>query len=779
MDRLLLRVALACVLTACECDGGAAPIGDAAAGDGGACAAELVCRSGALCCAAGEECVDDVFCLSICANARCGDNGSLCCDAGEVCLDGVLCAAACAAGEAVCGAELGTCCEVGQACVDDACVTPGMPCGDDYDCLGENEYCELTIGRCLPIPDVTPVCEVMPDFAEVELEVEWHWTGVDAGALRYDQVAATAAVGDVSGDGIPDVVVPAYRTGEDAILVALSGADGTLLWRIGPGPDDPDWLSPPAVGDLDGDPVLEIVYTLQGGGVRIVDGDGLTELGRRMTGGARVPRSAPSIADLDGDGTADVIVGCHAMNGIDISDPAMDFFDRGECRSPVQTFASTVVADLDGDGTLDVTSGGAAYRIGALPADQVLWERPTLPHGLAAVADLDVDGDPEVIRVRAGSVIVLEGATGAVLVGPGGTWQDGTFAIPGGGSGGAPTVADFDGDGLPEFATAGQGAYAVYDPDCLVTPPRAGGDCAPGTTNLLRWQAPTQDVSSSVTGSSVFDFQGDGVAEVVYNDECFLHVYDGRDGSAVLAMPYPNSSRTALEYPAVVDVDRDGNSEIVLPANRDQIARDMCQSAWSAALGIPIAELPAEFRDGTSGLFVLGDPGDRWVRTRPIWNQFAYHVTNVGDLGEIPATEVDNWSVPALNNYRTNVQGKGVFNAPNLVVTLEAIARCADSDIRLSAVVRNAGSRGVAAGVQVEFVRTGPGAETSIATTATTRPLLSGESERVTVIAEDVMPDVDFTFEVRVDGPDATAPVLECNEDDNQAQAAERCPSFG
>ena len=131
------------------------------------------------------------------------------------------------------------------------------------------------------------------------------------------------------------------------------------------------------------------------------------------------------------------------------------------------------------------------------------------------------------------------------------------------------------------------------------TPPRAGGDCtrppndpastcddAPGA--FLRWARPTQDLSSSVTGSSVFDFQGDGVSEVIYNDECFLHVYDGRDGREILAMPRPNSSRTALEYPLVVDVDRDGNSEIYLMnadgSGQRGLTRDLAYDgdpAWS------------------------------------------------------------------------------------------------------------------------------------------------------------------------------------------------------
>lgn len=746
-------------------------------GDAGDCAADKSCRAGRLCCAETEECVDELYCFPICENARCGDNGSICCDAGEICLDGVVCAADCASDQALCGASNELCCDAGDVCLDDACATPGMACGDDFDCLTEGDYCETVVGNCLPIPERDPACELLPDFEDVDLEVEWHWQGEMAGGSLYENVIMTPVVGDVSGDGVPDVIVTAYTgsSSTDTIMVALDGATGVPHWRIGPGSaDDPDWISVPVVANFDpSDDALEILYHLESDGLRIVDGDGVTELGRREMGSAGAAvRAAPSVADLDGDGTPDVVFGCHAINGLDIGDPSMDFFDLGTCQLNTQTFVTAVVADLDGDGAPEISTGGIALEIDGT----ILWGSTGGEHALAAVADLDVNGTPEIVTVRDGEVRVLAGATGEVLVGTGGSWY-GTVTIPGGGNGGAPTVADFDGDGMPEISAAGRGAYAVYDPDCLAILPRAGGDCAPGTTNFLRWSSPTQDISSSVTGSSVFDFQGDGVAEVVYNDECFLHVYDGNDGSEVLANPRPNSSRTGLEYPIVVDVDRDGNSELVVPANRDQaVRRDDCPAAYAATLGVAVGDLPADIATGTSGVYAFGDPADRWVRTRPIWNQFAYHVTNVTDRGVVPMTEPDNWSVEGLNNYRQNVQGAGVFNAPNLVVTLEATAACARDEIRLSAVVTNIGSRGIAAGVPVQIVQTSPAPEVVILDAATTGPLLPGQSERITGVAADVPEDTDLLYEVRVDGADAAA---ECVEDDNTATATERCPGLG
>jgi hypothetical protein len=57
---------------------------------------------------------------------------------------------------------------------------------------------------------------------------------------------------------------------------------------------------------------------------------------------------------------------------------------------------------------------------------------------------------PEVAVVSAGHVRV-DTMDGRTVFGP--------VALPGGGTGGPPTVADFDGDGLPEIAAAGATAY--------------------------------------------------------------------------------------------------------------------------------------------------------------------------------------------------------------------------------------------------------------------------------------------------------------------------------
>ena len=54
------------------------------------------------------------------------------------------------------------------------------------------------------------------------------------------------------------------------------------------------------------------------------------------------------------------------------------------------------------------------------------------------------------------------------------------------------------------------------------------------------------------------------------------------------------------------------------------------------------------------GVHILGSTTTRFVRARPIWNQHAYHVTNVDTAGNIPTNEPENWLLGGLNNYRVN-----------------------------------------------------------------------------------------------------------------------------
>ncbi len=132
--------------------------------------------------------------------------------------------------------------------------------------------------------------------------------------------------------------------------------------------------------------------------------------------------------------------------------------------------------------------------------------------------------------------------------------------------GGPITVGDFDSDGLPEIGVASSGFYGVYDPRCARY---EEGKCA--DKNVL-WERWSQDVSSGKTGSSLFDFDGDGQPEAVYADECFTRVYDGKTGKVLFSAK--RSSMTSIEAPVIADIDNDGSAEILMGSDINMTCYD-------------------------------------------------------------------------------------------------------------------------------------------------------------------------------------------------------------
>jgi hypothetical protein len=719
--------------------------------DGACCPAVDAC--GESCCGAGTWCAGAGACVA-CGEPLCGDvccGGEEVCYAGACCLESRVCHGVCCGESEVCEGETchldcgdgarcaaadGTesCCAGLEVCFMGACVVADVACVFDGDCALE-EYCDEIIGACLPVPDSE--CEYYPPIGEFTPEVQWHWQmPVTEPHRQVMMTPAVANLTDDDGDGVvgvgdvPDVVVIAFAGSQyrqDGVMYVLSGDDGRVHYRVEPHRFQPGGSV--AIGDVDADGSPDIVACGSPNGLLVLENDGTLKWS--IPSGCADVYSHPAIADLDGDGTAEIVTDYRV------------FADGAEvCRGWDTALRMPAVADLDGDGRAEVVGGNRAFAFdptSATPCAEV-WTAAGVGAGHTAIADMDLDGDSDVVVV-ANSLWILDGPTGAVIWGP--------YPIPGGGHGGAPTVADFDGDGRPEASTAGLDYYTVYDLDCVT-----GGDptyCPSGRADGLLWSQPTTDHSSSQTGSSVFDFEGDGAAEVVYADEHFLYIYRGVDGAVLYSLP--NSSGTLFEYPLVVDVDNDARSEIVVISN---------DYAWGP----------------TRGVRVVADALDNWVRTRRIWNQHTYHVTNVGEDGAIPTAEVPSWTVDGLNSYRQNVQTFGVHNAPNAVPEGFFVDdRHCPERYRLGVHVMNRGSRSVPAGLLVGFYEgDAGGAHTLVASAAVSRPLLSGGGEYVAVEwdvpAEMQDPGRVFRFYVVVDDValGAETAVHECHEDDNVSE---------
>jgi hypothetical protein len=175
---------------------------------------------------------------------------------------------------------------------------------------------------------------------------------------------------------------------------------------------------------------------------------------------------------------------------------------------------------------------------------------------------------------------------------------------------------------------------------------------------------------------------------------------------------------------------------------------------------------------------VYGDANDRWVRTRKIWNEHSYPITNVNVSGSLPQPEPESWTAGSPNNYRVSAQGAGVYNAPDLKVDLEVSTQSCPLALTLRARVKNEGALGVLAGVNVRFYEGTSAAGALLAEEVTTGLLLPGQSEVVQFEFPLTGPSSGLSFYVAVDGALANGTELhECNDGNNDASAGWlQCP---
>ena len=707
----------------------------------------------------GATC-DGVCCDSgeVCTRSGCVSEDALCgfvdvCAEDEVC-ENDTCRPRCD-GER-CGADDGLCCEGDTICVFARCLVPGASCERDEDCALD-ELCETIRGVCVPVDADPGSCTFEPPVGDFDPVQEWQW--MDGGGYEaFNQVMMMPAVAnltDDNGDGLvnaddtPDVVFTAFtgnRYNDAGILRIASGDDGRLHRELTVGARAGNC---PALADIDGNGVPEIlVERAPDAGQQAVmaldvDGRLLWDNPGASTGSGGV-----SVADLDGDGSPEVIA----------RDRVIGADGETHCTFAIGS-GVPISVDLDLDGTQEIFNGNAAfdYVQGGAPCP-TRWTAEE--SGSPAVGNFDDDPEPELVTAGGGRVAVLN-HFGSVLwaadipINPARAMEE--FGVTCGeptcdgnadgyhkgccAGGGPPTVADVDNDGAPEITIAARWFYLVYETD--------------GT---VRWAHSTRDFSSAATGSSVFDFEGDGRAEVVYNDEEVLRIYDGAGseadtdgdgfGDAVILFEEPNPSGTLLEYPLIVDVDNDGNAEIVVAANNYAF-------------------------EGTTGLRVFGDASDNWVRTRRIWNQHAYHVTHVTESGQVVSNEPFWWQSRATNSFRLNVQPGGLFNAPNLTVEdLTWNDDACDAQLTLTARIANVGSLGVREGVSVVFWRGEPGNGEVVCDLLTPEALPPGgrlDLSCVWELPEDA-PRQGLRFSVTVDRPadGGDGAHNECVEDDNQ-----------
>ena len=510
-------------------------------------------------------------------------------------------------------------------------------------------------------------CYYIPPCEKISLGIQW--TG-EAETGTYSPLVA----GDMDRDGIPEVIT--YQVEKPDIYI-IDGKTGATKVHI-VAPTFFEGGTGIAIADLDHDGYGEIVLTGHDLRLYCYEHDGsLKYASSAFVGYApRYHYTVPSIADFDHDGWAEICIGNQVFNGQTGALLAQGgaTVSAGEHPARVATgysFCSTVAMDVlptgfcpDCDG-LEIVAGNQVLSVNLVTGavTPIVTAPAGYSDGFTSVADFDRDGDLDAIvqgRKNGQNILYCWDIQTPTLLREFtllNNWQEGASRA---------NIADLDGNGQLDVSFVGHPWLYALDNDF----------------NLL-WKVANID-NSSVTCSSVFDFCGDGSSDVIYRGEQFLQVIEGATGQ--VKWQDDCISATHIENPLVLDVDADGQTEIIIQC------------------GVPGAT------NGSGHVVAYEAVGSPGISSRRVWNQHAFFNTNINDDLSVPRYQQNPHIIGdslRMNGF-LNQYFNPTFPSPDGVLSLTKNAVCIGDSLELTFQVCNLGDNVLPPQTPISVYRSNP-----------------------------------------------------------------------
>ncbi|MEQ9438516.1 MAG: VCBS repeat-containing protein, partial [Cyclobacteriaceae bacterium] len=536
-------------------------------------------------------------------------------------------------------------------------------CGDGVDNDGDGFY-DYYDGDCLSDPDnpndyivIQPDCEARPVGNLFSIQT------ADSSANQTSAAFGMPMVADVDNDGTPEVITTNSQNGN---IYILDGSDLSVIEHQAD--HGSNTFAYPTVGDVDGDGLGEIFIVDQSGKIKAYNNDLSSYWGTKTSVYTKYGRVL-GLADFDLDGNAELyqvneirdattgnvlVAGSHGSTmypsannwetELNTAPVAIDMLPDAACADcqGLELVVGHIIYSVDlAGGKLteqfnmdDATTLPADYRAGGYHPKYAGWGGQS--YSTTSIVDYNSDGFLDVIvggttgdqngptsvffwDVQNSEVkmfiVARDGST--INGGIKGTFKD----LNGGGCGNGEQCTWSRGVGTLNVANIDN------DPELEVTFMSGSSLYALDQDFNLEWANHDQfwESSSGFTGTTVFDFDGDGASEVIYRDEINLYIVDGISGNIISGLLDGSfcSSQTQGDYPIVADVDGDGETEIIVSCGQ---ARNIYGSS------------PATSGTRTNGHIKIYKASDNnyWVPARSVWNQYSYFNVNINDNLSIP-----------------------------------------------------------------------------------------------------------------------------------------------
>jgi hypothetical protein len=508
-------------------------------------------------------------------------------------------------------------------------------------------------------------CFYQPPCDTITLGVDW--VG-DAETGTY----GTLVAGDLDRDGIPEVVT--YNC-EQTQLYIINGATGKTKITI----NSPSYFAggtSPAIADLDGDGFGEIVIVSDDRRMRCWSHTGslkwttTNEVGHDYT----YRFCSPAIADFDHSGTAEICIGNEIYNGqtgalLASGGPSLSAGEHPARKSGGFSFNASVPMDVLPDGFcadcagLEIVAGNMVLSVNLVTGTvkKVTQAPMQYSDGFTSVVDINRDGNLDAIvqgRKNGWNTVYGWNLKTGTIIGEYrllNNWMEGASRV---------NIADMNNDMQLEMN------FISYPQMYTLR-----------SNFSVLWIKQNDDVSA-VTSSSVFDFCGDGSADIIYRGQTKLQVLEGATGD--VKWQDDCTSATHIECPLILDVDADGQTEVVITCGQ----------------GGP-------FVSGKVTCYeTINTPG---IPSRRVWNQHAYFNTNIEEDLSVPRYQQNPHLIAdgvKMNGF-LNQYFNPTFPAPDGSIDIQSVT-CVSDSIALQVEVCNTGQNVLPGTTPVSFYASNP-----------------------------------------------------------------------